>query len=156
MMDPIVPDTGGKEQRVNPSDQDLIRVVNQNFYNALESRDLGLMRQAWADSDAIRCVHPGWELLTGTSAVMKSFRAIFGVTEGLRISLSDPDIQIEGDIAVVHLVEKVLSRRGNGPNTFCEMQATNIFKKTDGRWRMILHHASPFERRMTPPPSSQN
>jgi len=42
-----------------------VEEANTAFYRALESGMLERMDDVWAHEDWVRCVHPGWDLLTG-------------------------------------------------------------------------------------------
>jgi len=134
---------------------ELVRAVNDLFYEAVEQRDLEKMSRVWHHSSAARCVHPGWEVLTGWESIRESFEAMFQNRASVRFWLSDLQIRIHGSIAVVSLVENLLTR-ALGCLSFCDLQATNLFRKVNGKWRMIHHHASPFVRHMTTPPLSLN
>ena len=46
-----------------------IQETNARFYRALESRDLNAMDAIWLHTAYVRCVHPGWCLLTGWASV---------------------------------------------------------------------------------------
>jgi ketosteroid isomerase-like protein len=136
-------------------DLELVRSANRLFYEALERRDLFAMARIWDHSADVRCVHPGWEMLTGWEEVRESFEAIFQATEAMRITVSDARIAIHGSIAVVCLVENLFSAAVDR-GSLCELQTTNMFRFRKGRWKMIHHHASPFVRHMTAPPLSYN
>ena len=71
-----------------------IQETNARFYRALESRDLDSMETIWLHTDYVRCVHPGWCLLSGWDTVRQSWEAIFKDTRELRFTLSDLQIQI--------------------------------------------------------------
>jgi len=49
-----------------------IEETNARFYRAVESRDLDAMEALWLHADYVRCVHPGWCLLSGWDAVRQS------------------------------------------------------------------------------------
>ena len=54
-----------------------IEEANTAFYRALESGMLERMDDVWAHEDWVRCVHPGWDLLTGWNRVRESWEMIF-------------------------------------------------------------------------------
>ena len=58
--------------------------ANRGFYLAFEAFDLQAMERVWLPDDRVKCVHPGWELLSGFEAIMASWRAIFQNTEAIR------------------------------------------------------------------------
>ena len=124
-------------------DQDLTQVleVNTNFYRAFESLDIQRMAVVWARADHVRCVHPGWSLLSGWEAVKASWELIFSNTKEIRFTLTDVRVQIRGTVAWVILTENLLSQVQQDV-TATSILATNIYEKTNGIWQMVHHHAS--------------
>ena len=124
-------------------DQDLTQVleVNTNFYRAFESLDIQRMAVVWARADHVRCVHPGWSLLSGWEAVKASWELIFSNTKEIRFTLTDVRVQIRGTTAWVVLTENLLSQVQQDV-TATSILATNIYEKTNGIWQMVHHHAS--------------
>ncbi|MDO8479545.1 MAG: nuclear transport factor 2 family protein [Candidatus Rokubacteria bacterium] len=66
-----------------------IEETNARFYRAIESRDLDAMEAVWLHADYVRCVHPGWGLLSGWDTVRQSWAAIFKDNRELRFALED-------------------------------------------------------------------
>ena len=97
-----------------------VEEANARFYRAFEALDLAAMDAVWAHDDDVKCVHPGWPLLTGWAAVRESWQAIFANTEEMRFTLSD----VRGRVAVTAIL------------------ATNLFARAGDEWRMVHHHAS--------------
>ncbi|HLC41746.1 MAG TPA: nuclear transport factor 2 family protein [Methylomirabilota bacterium] len=115
--------------------------VNDRFYRAFESLDLAEMESVWAKEPHVRCVHPGWSLLSGWEAVRGSWEAIFRNTVEIRFTIRDVQVHIEGMVAWLTCTEDILSEtRGNIGVT--SALATNIFERRGGRWLMIHHHSS--------------
>lgn len=124
-------------------DQDLTLVleVNANFYRAFESLDIQQMAAVWARGDHVRCVHPGWSLLSGWEAVKASWELIFSNTKEIRFTLTDVRVQIRGTMAWVILTENLLSQVQQDV-TATSILATNIYENTNGAWQLVHHHAS--------------
>ena len=49
-----------------------IQETNARFYRAVETQDLDAMEALWLHTGYVRCVHPGWCLLTGWESVRQS------------------------------------------------------------------------------------
>jgi ketosteroid isomerase-like protein len=124
-------------------DDELARVeeANARFYRAFESLDLAEMEAAWAKGEHVKCVHPGWGLLSGWEQVRASWDTIFKNTAEIRFSLSDVEVQVEGGLAWVTCTENILSQVA-GNISAATVQATNIFERHGTGWLMIHHHAS--------------
>ena len=118
-----------------------IQETNARFYRAIESRDMEAMDGLWLHADHVRCVHPGWCLLSGWEAVRQSWDAILKDSRELRFTLSDVQIQVEGSLAWVTGTENILSQL-QGNISVTAVLATNIYERTGTRWRLVLHHAS--------------
>jgi ketosteroid isomerase-like protein len=118
-----------------------IQETNARFYRALENRDLEAMEAIWLHTDYVRCVHPGWCLLSGWDTVRQSWESIFKDSRELRFTLSDLQVQIEGGLAWVTGTENILSQ-AQGNIGVTAVLATNVYERRGTRWRMVLHHAS--------------
>jgi ketosteroid isomerase-like protein len=119
--------------------------ANANFYRAFESLDPDRMAQVWHHGEGVRCIHPGGPLLSGWDDVFRSWKVIFQNSPPLQFVISDLSVQVERQIGWVSCTENLIQVTVRGP-TFSSILATNAFRKVDGEWRMIMHHASPVLR----------
>jgi uncharacterized protein (TIGR02246 family) len=124
------------------NDETAVEAANTEFYAAFEASDLARMRGVWMDDDSASCVHPGWRLLRGTSRIMRSWAVIFANTPYIQFFLSDVDITVLGDVAVVRCVEGILTSLAERESD-ASVAATNVFVRHDDGWRLWLHHGSP-------------
>jgi ketosteroid isomerase-like protein len=121
--------------------RDAVDEANRGFYRAFEALDLAQMDKVWAHGDHVRCVHPGWPLLSGWPAVRASWEAIFDGTGEIRFTIADEHIAVQGELAWVTCTENILSQVG-GRVTVTSVLATNIFEFAPEGWLMVHHHAS--------------
>lgn len=122
-------------------EQQAVADANASFYAALSSGDLGAMDEIWFPADWIECVHPGATSLRGWQAVRDGWRLIFDGSSGLAVSPTDVRVRIVGDVAWVSCLERIAMAEGDQIHT-SQAQALNVFVRHDGRWRMVVHHAS--------------
>ena len=115
--------------------------ANAQFYRAFETLDVAAMDAVWAHEADVACVHPGWPMLTGWSAVRESWRAIFANTEEMRFTLSDVRVGTGGPLGWVTCTENILSDV-QGRVSVTAILATNLFARAGDQWLMIHHHAS--------------
>ncbi len=115
--------------------------ANAGFYRAFEALDLSAMDAVWAHGAHVKCVHPGWPLLTGWEAVRASWEAIFANTREMRFTLTDVSAAATGDFAWVTCTENILSET-DGRVGVTSILATNLFERGERGWRMVHHHAS--------------
>lgn len=121
--------------------QDSLIRANEAFYEALENRLIDTMDGLWLHEGWVRCVHPGHDALMGWPAVRRSFEAIFSETSWLHVTPTSVDVLVFGEIGVIACVENITSGQEDQMGMMAA-QATNIFRLTDGGWRMMHHHAS--------------
>jgi hypothetical protein len=116
--------------------------AEQAFYRAFETTDLALMGRLWLEGDAVRCIHPGGDLLTGYGPVLASWRGILAGADRPTLRYRVLDRQHAAELAL-HLVEEQIGPHGADVETgLNRILATNVYQRTPGGWRMVLHHAS--------------
>ncbi len=124
------------------SDQEQVLEANRAFYQAFESLEIEKMERVWLQAPHIVCIHPGWRRLSGWGPIMETWERIFESTFEMKFDLSDVEVTLRGDLAVV-VVQESLTQRGYDGTTRSVVQATNIFERTGNRWYLVLHHGSP-------------
>jgi ketosteroid isomerase-like protein len=125
------------------TDEDEVLAMNRAFYRALESLDVGQMEAVWWHEDWVNCLHPGWDLISGWEDVSESWASIFRSTVQLRVSISRTLVHVVGDAAWVSCIENVTLTYESGFET-AVVEATNIFARRQGVWRMAHHHTTPL------------
>jgi hypothetical protein len=130
--------------------RDSILAANAAFYRAIETLDLGAMDALWVHEPWVRCVHPGWEVLAGWDVVRSSWEKIFANTNWLRVTPTNLDAVVLGDVGVVACSENI-SAQQDGDVGLAVAQATNLFLRTSDGWRLFHHHASPAPVEVTQP-----
>lgn len=130
---------------------DDVAAANKEFYEAFEHADLDRMRAVWAHEEEACCVHPGWDAIRGPSRVMRSWALIFANTPYIQFFLSDVDITVSGDLAVVSCAENILTAPGE-PEGDAKVVSTNVFRRYAQGWRLVLHHGSPVIKQVVEEP----
>ena len=125
------------------SDATAVAAANVAFYRALEARDVETMAEIWLHDESASCVHPGWHRLDGWEEIERSWENIFTNSRPWTVACEDVRIAVAGDLAWVTCVEVITPFGGNGTSDAARMQATNLFGRVDGEWRLVHHHASP-------------
>ncbi len=116
--------------------------TNQRFYDAFNKNDIELMIGVWLNDPISQCIHPGWDVLTGFKNIMTSWQKIFAAAQDLEIKLSHVDVTASENLAWVTCQENLFSIVSSGVQ-LSKVHSTNLFKMMNGKWKMILHHASP-------------
>ncbi len=127
--------------------------ANHRFYQVLSELDTEAMEQIWLHEPWVRCVHPGWQMLSGWDNVLESWRQIFSHTVSHQVEASEVTVRLFGEIAWVLCLERIIGRPESG-DLISFAQGTNLFVHTPSGWRMVLHHASMVPVQMPPDTSS--
>ena len=134
---------------MNNVTEQTIQEINIQFYKAFESLSLQRMEEVWKHSDEVVCVHPGWDLFRGWTAVRESWATIFQNTERIQFLIANAKIRVfENIIAVVVCLENIETII-NQDKIRTRVISTNIFERQHNvrsvkdEWRMIHHHGSP-------------
>lgn len=137
------------------SDAAAVVAANTALYDAFETGDIDLMSAVWLDGPEagdVTCVHPGWAPVHGRGPVLRSWSMIMANTAYIQFVLTDVDVRVLGDVAVVTCGENMLTGMPDGDGTDDgatpslaggHAVATNVFRRTPAGWRLLVHHASP-------------
>jgi ketosteroid isomerase-like protein len=129
-----------------------VEAANAELYEAFEAGDIDRMAALWDDSDDVACVHPGWPMLAGRSHVLRSWSVIMANTTYIQFFLTDVEVRIRGDVAVVTCTENILTAVGDDPGGDDadgglahpgRVVATNVFRRVGESWHLWVHHGSP-------------
>ena len=111
------------------------------FYDAFERRDFDTMANVWDHEADVSCIHPGGPRLDDIDTILESWRAIFGGSQRLRFERVGV-ARTAGTEVAVHCLYEVI-RFGRRFEHHGTVIATNVYRRTQHGWRMVLHHASP-------------
>ncbi|WP_137988624.1 nuclear transport factor 2 family protein [Streptomyces vilmorinianum] len=133
------------------TDTEAVEAANTAFYEAMERGDFEGISELWLDDGAtpVSCVHPGWPVLAGRGEVLRSYALIMANTEYIQFFLTDVQVSLAGDVAVVTCTENILSGGPAedgaelGPLVGQLVVATNVFRRTFEGWKVWSHHGSP-------------
>ena len=116
------------------------------FYDALEEGDLDRLLAVWADTDDISCLLPMYPLIQGRDGVGEVFSQLFSQGHGVELSVSHLN-WIQSDDIAIHQVEETILKVPPGTTPPPPFYGTNIYRKDNQGWRLIIHQNAP-----TPPP----
>ncbi|MEP6770014.1 MAG: nuclear transport factor 2 family protein [Acidobacteriota bacterium] len=119
-----------------------VAAANLAFYRALEARELSAMDLVWSRAETVSCIHPGWHRLDGWREIRRSWENIFENSRPWTVTCEDVRVVISGEMAWVSCVEVIRPFGSARQDAAARMQATNLFARGDGDWKMIHHHAS--------------
>jgi ketosteroid isomerase-like protein len=119
---------------IEPTLDAAVVAANEAFYRAFNERDAAAMSDLWANDDAVTCIHPHWNVLSGRETVLESWRAILGNPDQPKLVSAVERTTLRGEIAIVVGRELAAGH---------PIAVTNTFVRQEGAWKMLHHHASP-------------
>jgi len=111
--------------------------VDAVFYEAFMRCDPDVMAGLWADEDVV-CVHPGAGVIVEYGAIIRSWENIFSNVDSAEMKTTVIRRVLSDELAVYVVAEEVLS----SGQVAAVVLATNVYRKFDGGWLMVEHHAS--------------
>jgi uncharacterized protein (TIGR02246 family) len=126
------------------SELEAVEAANLAMYEAFETADVDRMARVWDEADpaAVVCVHPGWPMLRGRDHVLRSWSAVMAGTDYIQFFLTDVQVSVLGDTAVVTCTENVLTEVTETGQSG-QVVATNVLVRRPDGWRVQVHHGSP-------------
>ena len=118
--------------------------ANAAFDAALSRRDVAALERMWLHAPHVIAIHPaGKAPLVGWDAVRKSWVETCERFSELTVELPEPEVWVTGDAARVVGIETIRGTVsiGGAKVDFLAL-TTNLYERHDGRWLMVLHHAS--------------
>lgn len=112
------------------------------FYSAIEGLNLKAMMAVWEVSDIIVCVHPMGPRLQGVHQVRESWRQIFNSNIQLRFRIAGTHKLYQDNLAL-HIVYEHITVIGAEEQPAQPIIATNIYRRQQQSWHLVVHHASP-------------
>lgn len=112
------------------------------FYRALNSRDMEMMRQNWANSEDAAMDNPLGGIKRGWREISKTYEALFRSPGAYWFEFYDYTLHQAGDLFYV-----VGRERGeltvNGQPMKLAIRTSRIFQRdSEGKWRQTHHHGS--------------
>lgn len=125
----------------SPLSLDSPEAAEAAFYAAFEQADAVAMMQVWDTAPDITCVHPMGRAVYGLAEVGQSWQEVFASDLRMRFTREPVQLSLSADLAVSVLYEHIQVIGEDKPRP--AMVATNVYRRTELGWRLILHHASP-------------
>ncbi len=122
-----------------------VRAASQAFYSALNSMakgEAGTMSDVWSRGAQVTALHPIGGRDVSWDNIAASFERVAQIASEGQIRLTDQIIQIAGDMACESGTEEghlVLA----GLRASIDHGVTNVYRREDGVWKIIHHHADP-------------
>ena len=106
-----------------------IEASNLGFYKAFESLSIEKMEEVWKHSNDVICIHPGWEMFAGWTAIRESWARIFENTRMIKFFITNTKVKAFENIALVVCLENIDTVIDNQNTIKMGVIATNIFEQ---------------------------
>jgi len=127
---------GGKEDK-----QELL-AANADFYtalNALFRGEVAPMERVWSHADDVNYMGPDGRRQLGWKAVLADWKTQAAKRLEGTIKIDQPQVQVGGSIGVITGIE-IGENVVDGKPQIVSIRVTSVFRKEDGKWKMIGHH----------------
>ncbi len=111
------------------------------FYRAFELGDLEAMMAVWATDADILCIHPMAPPTAGPIAIRNSWQEIFQGSLPRKFEIDQIGLIETAALCIYTVFETItlpLQRQ-----RFTPLLATNVFRRGEHGWHLVLHHAGP-------------
>lgn len=125
------------DQFVQPS----AAAAQDTFYQSLADGDLDTFMSLWVNDDAVLCILPSGERLSGLDAIRETHDEIFE-RGGVRVAYQELQSFETGTVSVHHVIEQFEIDNPHDLSQNILTYATNVFLRTPYGWQLMLHHAS--------------
>ena len=133
----------GWVRRINDAEEKAVRKSAEQFYVALNSMftgDLAAMKEVWSHAEDVTYMGPGGEFRIGWDQILADWEAQAAMKLGGKVKPENMHIMVVQELGVVLNYEKGENTNTEGKPQQVSIRATNLFRKEDGKWKMIGHH----------------
>lgn len=128
----------------SPAGDKEIRDATALFYAALNSAlqgDLGPLGAVWSHRPDVSDLGGVGGRALGWNEVRTNFQNMARLYPAGRITPQDTIVVVDGDMGYSVCNETGRLRSAEGPMVSFNRRATNIFRREDGKWKLVHHHA---------------
>jgi ketosteroid isomerase-like protein len=136
----VLPLSWGREETMSDKD---VRAASESFYAALNrmlNGNAASLADIWSHSADVTTQHPIGGREVGWDTVRNTWEQVAAVSRDGKVALADQRIQLGGDTAIETGVEKG-SFSMAGQSIPVEGRVTNVYRRHNGTWKIVHHHA---------------
>jgi len=125
------------------NEKEEVKKALDGFYaslNAMFTGDAEAAKAVWSHSDDIAYMGADGGFQVGWDAMYADWVKQANLKIGGKVVVSDVHINVGKDIAVTHQLVRSADKEADSVNKHAALRASSVFRKEDGRWKMIGHH----------------
>jgi ketosteroid isomerase-like protein len=133
----------GAENEAAGGDTVAVRAAADGFYAALNKMftgDLAPMKEVWSHGEDVTYMSPDGSYRIGWKNVLPDWEKQAALKLGGKVEPQEMHITVGSELAIVSNYEVGQNTNAAGKAVQVKIRATNLFRKEDGRWKMIGHH----------------
>ncbi|MGI9332036.1 MAG: nuclear transport factor 2 family protein [Gammaproteobacteria bacterium] len=133
-----------RQRTISNRPPETLRQANAAFAQALSSDELAIMSRAWAKTDYVSAIHPGYPApFLGWEDVRTSWKRTFEYSSDIEIRTLWEHWNVAGDIAWVVEAARFEGRQVDSlqPIRLFNLLVTKIFERAGGVWLLVHFHA---------------
>jgi uncharacterized protein (TIGR02246 family) len=134
----------GKTEAASASDTEAVsRAVDQWFValNAMVAGDPEPFAAIFSHADDVLYMSGEGTFRVGWQATWADWQEQAKKSLGGHVEGDDIHIIVSGNLATVALIARATVKAPNGTTRELRVRQTHVFRKEDGTWKMIVHHA---------------
>jgi ketosteroid isomerase-like protein len=123
-------------------DEKAVAQATAQFYAALNAMFAGNvepMNAVWSHAEDVTYMGPDGKFVVGWEQVSATWKRQAAMKLGGKVQPEATRVTVGQDLAIVECLEVGENIVKGKPQTV-SLRATNVFRKTDGQWKMIGHH----------------
>lgn len=123
-----------------------VRQAAERFYEALNTMftgEVGPMLDVWSHSDDVAYMGPFGKILVGWKEVRASWEQQAKLKLGGRVEPVGLRVVANDDFGITVGYERGTNFK-NGKQVNVDIRATNVFRRENGKWKMVSHHTDLF------------
>ncbi|QDT93448.1 YybH family protein [Gimesia algae] len=124
-------------------DQKAVKAATQQFYSALNELFTGEvepMKKLWSHQDDITFMGPDGSFLRGWKPIAAEWEKTGSMKLGGKVEAAEIHITVGQELAIVSNYEIGHNIGADGKVEKVKIRATSLFRKENGKWKMIGHH----------------
>ncbi len=131
-----------------------VEQASAQFYaslNTMFTGDAGPMQEIWSHADDVTYMGPAGDFQVGWNKVRDVWESQAALKLGGNVEPDEMHVTVGDDLAFTQCYEKGTNLDAQGRQLQVSIRATNLFRKENGKWKMISHHTDllPFLEKQT-------